>query len=199
MEQINDVIKKYAKLAAAYQPSGGMRIFVRHQGRLYGTRMGADFDNLKESDIRDVTDLYFPGKPVLQQKNDINALLYFKTPYLGWYLDRGIDINASLDDMAQIVGPTVTTVPLRDKEIGDALKKAAVVMVRNRSAIASGRSLYEAYTAMTVIEKSAEVGLKASVLGGAEKLSRFDARLMRTVYLTKYSKAEKEAKDESEG
>ena len=24
MEQINDVIKKYAKLAAAYQPSGGM-------------------------------------------------------------------------------------------------------------------------------------------------------------------------------
>ena len=52
---------------------------------------------------------------------------------------------------------------------------------------------------MTVLEKQAEVMLKAAVIGGARPLSAAECALMRAVYKRKYSKAEKEFKDDTEG
>ena len=72
-------------------------------------------------------------------------------------------------------------------------------MIRGGYVITCGRNLYEAYVAMTVLEKAAEVLLKSAVLGGAVPISKIDAKLMREVYKRKYSKAEKEHKDDSEG
>lgn len=66
-------------------------------------------------------------------------------------------------------------------------------------AITCGRNLYEAYVAMTVLEKSAEVILKAAVIGGAKPIGSLDCRLMHQIYRRKYSKAEKEHKDDTEG
>ena len=57
-----------------------------------------------------------------------------------------------------------------------------------------GRSLYEAVVAMTVLEKSAEIHFLAQKLGGAQPLPRWEAKLMRSTYKNKYSKAEEEIK-----
>ena len=47
---------------------------------------------------------------------------------------------------------------------------------------------------MKVLEKSAEITLKAEVLGGSKKINIFEAKLMRLIYKKKYSKAEDEFK-----
>ena len=57
-----------------------------------------------------------------------------------------------------------------------------------------GRNLYEAVVAMQVLEKNAEIFCLAGKLGGVAPLSRTEARLMRAVYKSKYSKAEAEVK-----
>ena len=59
-----------------------------------------------------------------------------------------------------------------------------------------GRSLFEAVVALQVLEKSAEVSLKADVLGGAVAVPTEEARKLRRIYLEQYSKAEAAVKSE---
>ena len=47
---------------------------------------------------------------------------------------------------------------------------------------------------MQVLEKNAEIFCHAEKLGGVAPLSKMEARLMRAVYKSKYSKAEAEVK-----
>ena len=47
---------------------------------------------------------------------------------------------------------------------------------------------------MTVLEKSAEVFLKAEVLGGGKPINPLEVKLMRRTYKKKYSKAEQTVK-----
>ena len=63
-------------------------------------------------------------------------------------------------------------------------------------AITVGRNPYEAVVAMTVLEKSAEIILKASAIGGAKELGYFVVNTNRRKYLNKYSRAERRIADE---
>ncbi len=65
-------------------------------------------------------------------------------------------------------------------------------------AITVGRDPYEAFVAMTVLEKAAEVALKAEVLGGARPLVQPLAAVERLVYRNKYSAAERKFEDEKD-
>ena len=47
---------------------------------------------------------------------------------------------------------------------------------------------------MTVLEKSAEVAIKAGVLGGAKPINKRIARRMKNFYKLRYSQAEQEIK-----
>ena len=70
------------------------------------------------------------------------------------------------------------------------MKKATGCMVKDRYTISTGRSLFEAVTALQVLEKSAEVNIKAEVLGGPVPVVRMEAKLMRMIYKKKYSRKE---------
>ena len=67
---------------------------------------------------------------------------------------------------------------------------------KDRYTICTGRSLFEAVTALQVLEKQAEVALKAQVLGGAVPVSEEEAVFMRENYLQNYSKAENAVKSQ---
>lgn len=140
----------------------------------------------------------------------LRAAIISRTPYcqkmLARLQEKGI-FRPVLDDMAQIVGPQVQVIPEEIGAMTSALRKAAAVFVCTGTdaqghvtgyTLTVGRSHYEAVVALTVLEKSAEVYLKAEILGGGKPLSRFDAHLMRTIYMKKYSKAETAAKDAEE-
>lgn len=197
VETIAEFAKKMAELP--YSTGEMHAILLKSEDRCYMTDDYTDFRNVQPEDILDVTELDLPEKDALMRLSSRRAMVLFRTPYVGVCLDAKHTIDASLDDMAQIVGRQVQIVPRAAGKLRAALRSAEAVLVEDRYAIAVGRSLYEAYTAMTVLEKQAEVMLKASVIGGAKPLGRLECQLMHTVYMQKYSKAEKEHRDESEG
>jgi len=196
-----ETIAKYAAMMANLEYSIGEepKIFMVQEDHCYATATGADFSNITESDIEDLTYYDVIEGEVLEELPEMEALVIAQPPYLGICIAANREIPAVLDDMAQIIGQRVCIVAHEKKAIAHALSKAAGVMTKDGYVITCGRNLYEAYVAMTVLEKNAEVTLKAAVLGGAKEISSFDAKLMREVYKKKYSKAEKEHKDECEG
>ncbi len=196
-----ETIAKYAAMMMELPYSVGEApdIYLKHDGRIYCTADGADFRNITERDVLDITSDSSLEKDVLKESRDINALIVCATPYLSICMESGREIPAVLDDMAQIVGQKVRIVPYRKRPVASALGSASAVMVQGKYALCAGRNLYEAYTVMTVLEKSAEVILKAMVIGGARPLGAADCRIQRMFYRRKYSKAEKEHKDDTEG
>lgn len=140
------------------------------------------------------------------------ARIEAKTPYCLQCIKEGREILASLDDMAQIIGPRVPIVLDDDMEIAKTLTTTAAVLVDAEQAsgdnvlpvsgtsmdgkvrrdqdyvITTGRDPYEAFVALTVLEKAAEVQIKADALGGIKPIPERTASKLRRKYLNKYSK-----------
>ena len=132
------------------------------------------------------------------------------------WLERNETLIPSLDDMAQIIGTKAVVVDMTGKDEllpADLLKilgSNAGCFVRkdkceeNKAGsecgsgesdveaggytITVGRTLKEAVVALTVLEKSAEVTILAEKIGSPCHINAIERKLMRTVYLKKYSK-----------
>lgn len=149
------------------------------------------------------------------------ARIEAQTPYCLQCIREGREIVAALDDFAQIIGTKVKIVPDDDMEIAKALSASAAVLVDAEQVLNSsgmlpvsgsamdgkarrekdyvvttGRDPYEAFVALTVLEKAAEVQILADSLGGVKALPDRIARKLRREYLRKYSKAGRKRRDE---
>lgn len=195
-----EMIEKYAAELAAMEgyDRASWKIMVKFGETCYETADGADFASLSTDDIRQTGDedsLYPIERQILEGDNEISALVLSRTPYCRKAAKQGRPLTAALDDMAQIVGYQVQTVSYEKSAIYGALRKATGCFVKDRDVtITCGRSLYEAVVALTVLEKSAEVSLKAEAIGGVKPLPKIEADLMRMIYKKKYSTAEQEVK-----
>lgn len=183
------------------------RLLLDTSDGVYGTRKGANLSALKESDVVKMSDAHFGTS-----RSGMHARVISQTPYCQRCLREGKTFRAVLDDMAQIVGPEAVIVNTTGSkksaslQMAKAVQKATGFFVQDRVrdgqpagyTLTIGRNLYEAVVAMTVLEKSAEIALKAGVLGGGKPIPKIEAHLMRKVYKKKYSKAETEAKAEEE-
>ena len=136
---------------------------------------------------------------VLAASKVYSAVVVARPPYTSILIESSHEIKAVLDDMAQIAGPEIRIVPHEAKKIKRAIAKANAVMTDDGYLLLFGRTLFEAYTLLTVVEKSAETVLKAQVIGGAKPISHMLARHMHRVYMKKYSKnlLEEKAREES--
>lgn len=196
------LIQKYAFQLAEMDVAAAKncKIMVNLNGRIYETEDGCDFANLQSKDISIVSGAmgssYALEHKLLKNGKDIKAIVLSKLPYCQMAAARGRVLAASLDDMAQIVGPKVCLVHYDEKALTRALRKASGCFVRDKYTITTGRNLYEAVIALDVLEKAAEIDMKADLIGGAKPLSLWEANRMRVNYKRKYSKAEQEVKDE---
>lgn len=199
MNNVYELINKYGKLMVnqGYTLGSEGRIFLKSRGCCIGTREEANLGELKLEDImelsRNEVENYLPAKILIDDKN-INAIVISNTPYCSRCAKEGKEIYAVLDDMAQIIGPKVSLVDYDKGAITRVLKKSTACIVKDKYTISTGRNLYEATVAMEVLEKAAEVYLKAQVLGGGKKINKFEALLMRYIYKKKYSKTEEKIK-----
>ncbi|MDR2266340.1 MAG: class II aldolase/adducin family protein [Christensenellaceae bacterium] len=132
---------------------------------------------------------------IYHARSDINAIITNHAPHcVGLSLTES-KFPAVLDDVAQIIGPRVYVAPSSEiKSVLKCLKGHGACIVKNECVVATGRTVDEAHTAALVLEKGARAYIEGSVLGGAKKIPYFEAKLMRFVYKTKYSKADQEAK-----
>lgn len=208
MSNIYEYIKKYAAMLASQEYSAGARarLFVETNEGVFATKKGSNFAELSEDEIEKQT---FDALPKGNQA--IHSILISQTPYCSEWLKRGKPLIPSLDDMAQIIGTKAAVIDARG-----GLKAAAPQLARTTKSNAGcfvitaqnadgdfegftltvGRTPYEAIVAMTVLEKSAEVTLLAEKIGSPHHINLIERKLMRTVYLKKYSKSEAEVKAE---
>ena len=149
-------IAKYGKLLSELPFSAGdaPRIIFRSDSRCYMTAKDADMSDIHPEDIVDVTDhdqTQLLAATALMKSKELTAMILCEPPYTEICIESHHEIPAVLDDMAQIVGPSVRIVPADEECIVKALTKATSVMVENSCLIAGGRTLYEAYTAVQII------------------------------------------------
>ncbi|MGN1383608.1 MAG: class II aldolase/adducin family protein [Eubacterium sp.] len=200
-----ELITEYADKIAGLPYSAGPapRIILKKDGRIFATKRGTDFRYISDEDIIEVSRMLDQLDTVeaaaLMNLKKQKAMILARTPFVGKYIDSGKPIGACLDDMAQIIGRKVPIVHRSVREITAALNDTNAVLLKGRYAVTCGRTLYEAYTALLVLEKSAKVNIKASVIGGARHIGKLDCMMMRNFYLYRYSKSEREQEDDIEG
>ena len=105
------------------------------------------------------------------------------------------EVPPILDDMAQIIGPSVrvaeyalpSTRKIAKKTV-KALRGRMAALMANHGAVCVGRDMDEAFVVCQVLEKACKAYIEAEFLGGAKSISQFEARYMHQVYLRKYSK-----------
>lgn len=109
------------------------------------------------------------------------------------------EVPPILDDMTQIIGPTVrvaeyalpSTRKITRKTV-KALKGRNAALMANHGAVCVGRDLDEAFVVCQVLEKACKAFIEAEFLGGAKSINKFEAHLMHQLYIRKYSgKADK--------
>jgi L-fuculose-phosphate aldolase len=93
-----------------------------------------------------------------------------------------------VDDFAQIIGPEVQTVKENPIEIAAALKHASAVFIQNAGALCCGVSDLDAQAVEMILEKCAKADLCGQAMENLKPIGWLDARLMRRMYLKKYSK-----------
>lgn len=104
------------------------------------------------------------------------------------------EVPPILDDMAQIIGPSVrvadyalpSTKKIAKKTV-KALKGRNAALMANHGAVCIGRDLEEAFVVCQVLEKACKAFIEAEFLGGAKSINKFEASLMHQFYLRKYS------------
>lgn len=106
------------------------------------------------------------------------------------------EVPPILDDMTQIIGPTVRVAEYAlpstrkiTKKTVKALKGRNAALMANHGAVCVGRDLDEAFVVCQVLEKACKAFIEAEFLGGAKSINKFEAHLMHQIYLKKYSKA----------
>lgn len=132
---------------------------------------------------------------IYKSRREMNAAAVIQSPAIATASQTGRDIPPILDDMAQIIGPSLRVAKLSAYPPGETIKvvlKAARgrngLLLANQGAVCLGRDMPEALTACEIMEKACRVYAGAGHLGGGIAINSLEARLMHLFYLKKYSK-----------
>ena len=144
------------------------------------------------------------GTAFLDNAKGNNCVLVVENEYIDTFVERGQKLEASLDDVAQIVGSPVEILFMTTSEMKLQVLKiqsapevvgAVFCVERNKDksrkfALVRGRNFGEAEICAEVLKKAVEVELRADVIGGTKAISSSNCKFMREKYLNSYSKME---------
>lgn len=132
---------------------------------------------------------------IYKTNQNINAVIHTHQVYASTVAAVGIEIPPILDDMAQIIGPTIRvaeyalpgTKDLVDKTL-IALKDRNACLLANHGTVCVGRDLDEAFAVCEILEKTCKVFINAKLFGGAKSINMDEAIYMHEYYKNTYSK-----------
>jgi len=135
---------------------------------------------------------------IYKQRKEINAVIHTHQMNATTVAAARREVPPIIDDMVQIIGPTVRVTKYTPagtqkfaKRAVKALRGRQAVLLANHGAVCIGRNQEEAFVVCEVLEKACRAFIEAEFLGGAKAISKFSAAIMHQVYLKKYSKLEK--------
>lgn len=176
---------------------------ITPSGREYETMVEDDIvivnykDHSYEGDIKPSSE-YKLHTEIYRSRKNINAVIHTHQMNASTVAAARRDVPPILDDMAQIIGPTVRcadyALPNTKKIVRatvKALKGRYAALMANHGAVCVGRDMKEAFVVCQVLEKACKAFIEAEFLGGAKGISKFEAHLMHQFYLLKYSKQKK--------
>ena len=175
------------------------------------TPSGREYQDLKPEEIVEVNILTYEYKgkikpstefkmhaEIFKKRTLINAVIHTHPPSASTVAAARREVPPVLDDMAQIIGPTVRVADYArsstkkiNKVALKALQGRMACLLANHGAVCLGRDLEEAFVVSQVLEKACRAFIEAEFLGGAKSINKVEAYLMHQYYLNKYSKQKK--------
>lgn len=135
---------------------------------------------------------------IYNDRKDVNAIIHTHQMNASTCAAARREVPAVLDDLAQIVGPSVRVaeyaLPSTNKIVKatvKALKGRNAALMANHGAVCVGRDIEEAFVVCQVLEKGCKAFIEAEFLGGAKHINKFEAWAMHQFYLKKYSQIAK--------
>lgn len=125
---------------------------------------------------------------IYNSHQEFNAVVHARTPGILAVSCTSLTLRPLLDDFAQIAGTSVKTAEMDQREVISALGTASVVLLRDNGALCCGKTRDDALAAAMVTEKNCNSLISAALLGKFQPISRLESRLMRLIYIKKYSK-----------
>ena len=119
-------------------------------------------------------------------------VLVSSAPFTSSWAKRGKPLKATLDDLAQLVGPKVPVA----SGLPDRRPKTDALFVKGVGLIVCGS---DAEAVAMVVEKAARATIGGEALGGAVAIPGWEARLMRWVYKNSYAKLAAKSKKANAG
>ena len=174
--------------------------------RMAITPSGVPYDELTPEDVALVNVLDMscegPRKPsseagmhgaIYRAKKEVNAVIHCHSTYAGVVAAIGEEVPPYLEDMAQVIGPTIrvarhalTGAPELAEGVLEALDGRYGALMQNHGAVCIGRDMKEAFAVCHILEKSCRVFVCVRLLGGGKALSVECAESLREFYLNEY-------------
>ena len=176
--------------------------------RMVITPSGRNYEELTPTEmvVVNLADLGYEGtiKPsselklhaaIYLSRKEVNAVIHTHQPNASTVAAARREVPPLLDDMAQIIGPSVRVadyaLPNTHRIVRKTLKALSgrfAALMANHGAVCLGRDLEEAFVVCQVLEKACKSFIEAEFLGGAKEIGFVDAWIMHQYYLRKYSK-----------
>jgi len=128
-------------------------------------------------------------------RKDANAVIHTHQPNASTVAAARREVPPILDDMAQIIGPSVRVaayaLPNTKKIVRKTLRALSgrnAALMANHGAVCIGRDMEEAFVVCQVLEKACRAFIEAEFLGGAKAIGNVEAWIMHKYYLLKYSR-----------
>lgn len=155
-----------------------------------------EFDRLVqyEKDYADIFNEFIILNEIYKNNEHINHIIHTNSTGATVMSYAVIKLLPLLDDFAQIAGTSVKTSGMNPKEISRALKSSSALLLKDDGALCCGISRDDAVAVSMVLEKNCIAYISAAILGKIKPINPLECKLMRFVYLNKYSKLYKKQK-----
>lgn len=134
-------------------------------------------------------------RAIYKKREDVNYITHNTSPEVMAISNKCRTMKPLLDDFAQLVGVTVRHAVFNPnstlksaKKVAKALKGRNAVLLDGNGALCVAGSEYDATAIDMVMEKGCKTQVGADLFGTAKPINPIETRLMRFIYLKKYSK-----------
>lgn len=134
-------------------------------------------------------------RAIYKKRDDVNYIYHTKNEYAVAASRLGKTMKPLLDDFAQLCGPTVRHAAYNpndtlktSKKVVKKLKGRNAVLLENNGALCVAGSEYDAGAVEIVMDKGCKTYIGAKMFERFKPINPIETRLMRIIYLKKYSK-----------
>jgi L-fuculose-phosphate aldolase len=148
---------------------------------IHSTRESIHMSNLSKEEKENHQKIY-AARP------DINYIVHSKDPYSVFISKQKKTVKPLLDDFAQLIGTNLKVAEANQPSFAQETKKRNALLINGQGAFCYAATEGDAQAVAMITDKQCKALTEAQLLGSPRYIGGLDSKLMRFVYLKKYSK-----------